>query len=426
MIAKRKREERRQRVSARKQVENEESARSGSNYLRVPEGLKFFSPKAEKYRLDFMAFIAGKHNPNAEEGEPHYERTFYIHRNIGPNQEWHLCAAKSLNRPCPICEDRARMMKDPQSEEDVIKELAPKKRQLFLVRDLSEPGDLLLWEMSFHLFGKQLIKEIASADEDEGLDYFADPEEGQTVRVMFEQSDMGKWFEASSIRFTERKTQYSYDDLDENPCLDEMLLETSYEKLKHLYLEIEEDDDGDDDDDPKPARRRKAKSQKSDDDDEKARAKKRLKEYPRAEDFGLEEGDTVEYKGDLCEIVRISRDGTSLTLEDGDGDTIKAVGADEVSKPKPKRSSKAKREDDDEDSPKPKRSSKVSKSKSKPKPEKGYDGDDDDIPFDGDDDEDDEPPKKKPKPKSKPKPEKGDDGDDDDDDGWDAWDDDDD
>ena len=98
VTAKKKRKERK-RVSAKNRV-NTHGTGGGNNYLRVPDGYSIFKPKEGKYRLDFMCYEVGEGNPFAKQGELHYERTFWVHRNIGPNDEWHLCLAKTFKKPC--------------------------------------------------------------------------------------------------------------------------------------------------------------------------------------------------------------------------------------------------------------------------------------------------------------------------------------
>jgi len=208
-----------------------EESRGGSNYLRLPEGLKTFSGKPGTYRLDFMSYIAGKGNPRAEPGEPYFERTFFVHQGIGPNQDWHLCSARTFKKPCPVCEYRAKMSADPDAEEDLIKKLAPKERQLWLVKDLmNDPDSVLLWEVSYHLFGKYLRVKINNSDEEDGYDLFADPTEGLTMRLALQQSDRGKWSDVGDIEFRARKRQYDPEIIEEMPCLDELLVETPYDE----------------------------------------------------------------------------------------------------------------------------------------------------------------------------------------------------
>ena len=388
------------RVSARRW---REEIRGGSNYLRLPEGLKMFSAKPGTYRLDFMSFIAGKGNPRAEPGEPYFERTFFVHQAIGPNQDWHLCPAKTFKKPCPVCEHRAKLSADPNADEALIKILAPKERQLWLIKDLmNDPDGLLLWEVSYHLFGRALKDKINNSDEEDGYDFFADPIDGLTMRLALQQSDRGKWTDVGDIEFRARKRQYDSEIVEQMPCLDDLLVITPYDRLKALFLQTEEGDD-------------------KEDDDNEPEEKSRKKATPRQEHSV---GEDVWFRGKKCEIVHISGDGTSFVVEDEDGQIYKAVGHEDLSKPPKSTMKKARRDDSDDDEP----SRKSSKSK------KDDDWDDDDEPSkkrksksddsdedgdrqsrkrkpkqDDDSDDDDEPSKKQESSKSKK------------DDGWDNW-----
>lgn len=376
MVTKRSKRKR-ERVSAQRRVAEHKVGGGGSKYLTLPDGFEFFTPKAERYRLDFMSFRVGENNPYADKGNAHYERTFWIHREIGPNNEWHLCSAKTLGKPCPICEFRANMARDPDADENTIKALSPKERQLFLVVNLDNPDATLLWEYSFHLFGDSLDKKIKYADEEDEYEYFADPEEGKIVRVHFAASDKGKWLDVTDLEFRDRRKQYDSDKIDEMPCLDDLLTATPYDELKALFLQIEPEDEDEEE-------------EKS----EKKTKKSKKKDTPTADDFDLEVGDVVGLKSDQggdYEIIKISKDGTSLTLEDEEGDTIKAVGADEVALIS---ESKEKDEDEDEDEKpkarKAKSSAKKAKSNAKNKvvkKEEEEEEDDDDDFYDDDDDE---------------------------------------
>lgn len=319
-----KRRKSRGRVSARRW---REEVRGGSNYLRLPEGLKTFSGKPGTYRLDFMSYVAGKGNPRAEPGELYFERTFFVHQDIGPNQDWHLCPARMFRKPCPVCEHRTKLSTDPDIVEAVIKALAPKERQLWLVKDLlNDPDGKLLWNVSYHLFGKQLKDKINNSDEEDGYDFFADPADGLTMRLALQQSPIGKWSDVGDIEFRSRNTQYDPGIVKEMPCLDDMFVPISYDKYKALLLQIDADEDARaDETDEKRPRRRKARDE--DDEPEERRSKR---DKPRPE---VSVGDTVWYGGLECEVLRVSGDGTSLILEDSNGEIHKAIGCDDLEDP---------------------------------------------------------------------------------------------
>lgn len=335
----------RRRVSAKRWVSEQRTG--GANFLKLPEGVERLEvdTKNSPYRFDFMPYVAGRGNPVADEGEEYFERTFYIHRNIGTNKEWHLCALKTHGNPCYICEYRAELIKSEDSDEQLIDDLKPSKRQLWLPRWLEQPDTIFVWEFSYHNFGRVLKNKIDASDEEDGYDFFYDPEEGFTLRVSFSKADAGNWLECTDIEFKPRRTKYPPEIADDAPCLDELLLETPYDKLKGLFLQTGEEESKASDrkgqtEQPRQERRR---------DDRPPREEKEEPQKPRiptADEFGLEEGDVVKHpKFGRCEIRRISGDGTSLTLLDEDDDVHKGIGCDEVVRPKTNGKTEAKEED---------------------------------------------------------------------------------
>jgi len=197
---------------------------------------------------------------------------------------------------------------------------------------------------------------------------------------VFDSSDQGKWVEVTDIEFNPRKAQYEESDCDDLPCLDDLLVATPYDKLKKLFLQVDDVDEGDEDEEEKkPSRNKQSDDEEAEDDEEGE------DEPVTAEDAGLEEGGHViviaEEDWGECEIVRISGDGTSLTVEDCDGDSHKGIACDEVEKLKPtsskkKNMKKAKKpepeveEDEDEDEEEGESKPVVKKKKSDTKPPK--------------------------------------------------------
>jgi len=410
----RSRARKRERVSARKRLETHKSGFVMTS-LNVDKDVKFFKTTAAGVRrVDVIPYRAGKGNPVAEEGELHFERTYWSHRAIGPNNESYVCRAKTAGLPCPVCEHRAKLAADPNGDEALVKQLAPRERQLWNVVDVDDDdGGVQLWDISFHLFGKLLDAEITNADEDEEYEYFADLEDGYTLKLGFEEKKFGQgrpYYEVVTIGFKARKQGYDEDILEQVVCLDDALIIPDYDELKKIFLQMEDADDEPDE----PPKRRKRRAPKDEDEDEDG-------DLLTAEEAGIAEGDLVSHAkfGD-CEIVRISKDGTSLVIEDDEGKSHRAVAVadvDLVGEPgddpeeddeeqdrgpvEPKRRRRApKDEDEDEDDDPPKRRRRA--------------------PKDEDEDEDDDPPKRRKRRAPK-------DEDEDEDDGkkeerWDDWD----
>jgi hypothetical protein len=248
----------------------EQMETGGTKALNLPSGLEFFNPeKPGLYRLNIIPFEAKKGNPNCDPGFMHYERTFWVHRNVGVNRDTYVCPAKTINKPCPICEHRGEMMKRKDSDKDIANSLVAKQRQLFYVQNVGDDEeDIKLWEVSFHNFGKKLNEKVRYDDE-EGTANFYHLDGGSVLKVtLSEKSYEGtKFLEASNVEMKPRKKDLDEDILGDLPPLDDLIRIEPYDKLKAVFLQYDEDEDEDEDDEPKK-KKSKAKSKPSDDEDE--------------------------------------------------------------------------------------------------------------------------------------------------------------
>ena len=342
-----------------------EGAQKGFS-VQLPEDVKRFAPKKGTYKLDVIPYTvsAKKHPDGVTAGELWCRRPFLIHYGIGVDNKPQVCP-RTIGKPCPICEYYERERKRPGADEDALKEIRAKARELYNVIDLDNEDDgIQVLEMSYHLFGKLLENEINEADDDE-VAGFAELKGGKTLKVRFSESSMGtnKFLEATRIDFLDRN-DYKKSILDDVVDLDTVFNILPYEELEAVFLE----DEGagmaaDDDDEPKSKSKKKSYKDDDDDDDEAPKTKKRSKS------------------------------------DDDDDD-------DDDEKPKSRRASKkaAPDDDDDDEAPKSRRSVK------KAEPEDDDDGDDDEKPkrkaapkkSSDDDDYDDEAPKAKSKKKPEP------------------------
>lgn len=222
--------------------------------VTIPDEMVMFNPKKPgTYKLDIAPYIAGVGNPNAKKGQVYYERTFFVHRSVGPDQNSYVCNARTFGKKCPICDHRGKLQKSADYDKDEIKELRPKERQLFVVFDHGEPDKgWQLWDISFHLFGKTLDDVLKDADpkDKERWSRFFHPTKGYLVRASFKEKSFKtqKFLECNRIEFRKREEQYDEDLVDETPCLDELLIETPYKELKELFLQTGDDDEEDSDD----------------------------------------------------------------------------------------------------------------------------------------------------------------------------------
>jgi hypothetical protein len=221
---------------ARKQAEERKNKGKGGRTIQLPDGVDKLEPEKGEMLLDIVPYeVSVKNHPQGiKPGDMWYERTYMIHFNVGPDDQAFICP-RTVNKPCPLCEEYSKLKKDPDADEKTVKALKAKERQLFNVIDLeSKKQDVQVLDMAWWNFGKALEEEIRVGKE--GAAGFADLEDGKTVRVRFSQESMGgnKYLEASRIDFEKRK-DYTEKILDETVDLDTALVIPTYEELeKHV------------------------------------------------------------------------------------------------------------------------------------------------------------------------------------------------
>jgi len=230
-------------TSARQRAEKQSLGFTGS-YLKLPDGVQLFKPKVGQILIDILPFVAGKGNPWAQEGAIHWERTYFAHRGLGANSESFLCPRANAKKPCPVCEHRQRLReRGDEQDEQAIKDLADKQRQLFNVIDLKNPDKgIQLWDMSYHCFGRALDARLRNSDDQDGWEQFFFLEGGLSLRVGLAEKSMGgfSFLDVESIDFKPRK-DYPESILDETYCLDDLLILPGYDELKTTFLEIRSD-----------------------------------------------------------------------------------------------------------------------------------------------------------------------------------------
>lgn len=222
---------------------------------------KFEIESADALFLDVMPFIAGQHNPGFSAGEWAFECTYWVHKNFGANpRDSYVCPymltrhSEGPTAKCPICEHIAEQRRNPDADEQAIRDMSPKQRNLFVVRNPVEWGEneFKVWDISYHLFYKMLEGVIRDLDEDEQqFEEFADPTNGSTLKLgLDERSFAGaKFYEVARASFKKRKSQYTDAVVEQTPCLDKMLKILSYKELQAVLVAEPEDESVEDADD---------------------------------------------------------------------------------------------------------------------------------------------------------------------------------
>lgn len=380
------------RRSLSQKVADKSANRNNDNsfgYLNLPEDAKIFKPKKEgNYRVNVVPYVAGKNNRDTEEGELDYEFTFWIHRiGDGDNNRNIVCPKKTYGKPCPICEQVEKLSRNYAENEDEIKALKAKQRELFnFVDPRDEDQTIMVYDTSyFRGFGQMLDARLRNFDDDEEEDdykNFADVPGGKTLKIRFneESYNNNKFYAPSSIDFLDRKEEMDDSIIDKAVCLDSCLKVLGYEEILKLLA-------GTDDVEVKPTRtkptikRGKVKDEEEEETEEEETPKAKKPTKKPVEEDEDEDDDDDDDEGET------DRYGNRAGRAKG--------------KPQPESSDEDDDEDDEEEEEKPVK-------KPTKKPSKNIEDDDDEE----EEEEEDEP--KRPVKKSSKKVEEDDDDDDED------------
>lgn len=229
----------RDRVRQRAQ-DNHSSGGGGATTLLLPDGVEQYKPQKGSNMFDIIPYeVSIDGHPQAKKGKLWYERTYFAHRNIGPENKMVVCPQRTFGDPCPVCEEQQRMKADEDADEAMEKSLRAKKRQCFNVisKGKKAKGDIEVFEFSHYNFGRALDEEITVGPE-ENAD-FMELQDGLTVEARFSEETMEKntYLECSRIDFHQRKKDYPEDILDEVVDLDKAIANKtmSYDELESLF-----------------------------------------------------------------------------------------------------------------------------------------------------------------------------------------------
>lgn len=210
--------------------------------LKLPDGMGFFAPKEGRHEIAILPYIP-KISPDdyVVVGKPYWERTYYRYNRIGAEEKNYVCLSKTFKKPDPIQDHLREIARRGDADQAFIKSLEPKKRQLFLIYDLkdTEKG-IQLWETSFHTFGKHLLDRIQASPEEKGWDLFYYPGCGLNLEIYLKEVSRGgyKFLDTVSIDFNEREKALPEDIENHKHCLDDFLVEYSYDALKRIFLAL--------------------------------------------------------------------------------------------------------------------------------------------------------------------------------------------
>lgn len=314
--------------------------------MKMPKGLNFWQPntKEDANEIDIVPYEVGKAAKTfnkgitfAEPGDLYYERTYFTHRDVGPEEKSVVCPKATFGKPCPICEYAAKAGQEVKADADTLKALRPKERQLFLVYDHAAPKKgVQLWDVSYFLFGANLDEKIKKASEknkERFQQFFRDDEEGSTVRIISKEktTPFGKINEYHVDTFEEREEALPDEIVNHGYCLDDVVTCMDYNELKALFLGTAESEDENEEEEESPSRNGRAtrsqrRSSRADEEGEEEEEEQAEDEAEESEDDAdapaFEKGMTVagvyrkkKFQG---EIIKIDTRNNKLHIDIGE------------------------------------------------------------------------------------------------------------
>ena len=224
---------------------SQQQQEGGLGVLRSDANVTIWRPKDGSHIIDIIPYIVGKNNVEGDKPGKglHYTFRYFVHKSVGPNNDWHICPARTWGEDCPICEYRQKLIDKGEDWDSVIKPLFPRSRNIYNVvcydRGEEKKG-VQVWDISNHYFEKHILtlsKKPARSGKAEKNILFFDEEEGKSITFTIEPAQ-GKddYPEYVGHAFDERDYKISDEILDAAHCLDELIVRPNYQDLEKAFF----------------------------------------------------------------------------------------------------------------------------------------------------------------------------------------------
>ena len=214
----------------------------GSLFRTDVKGVSFWQCKEGDHIFDIIPYTAGDMDP-IEPGSESYVLEFFVHNNVGQQEGQIICMAETFKKPCPICEERRRLIKKGDDEQR-IKELTPSRfpRSIYNIvcydSKEEENKGAQVWHTSNYLLQQYLLA-LAKRPTRPGQKSvepfiaFMDVDEGKSIA--FKREGKKESTKYIGIRFEDRNYKISDEIAKEAHVLDELIAWPTYEEV---YLEF--------------------------------------------------------------------------------------------------------------------------------------------------------------------------------------------
>jgi hypothetical protein len=215
-----------------------------SDIFKKIEGLQKFKCGEGPHLVDILEYVAGDKDTDVETkaGDLTYVLHIWVHQKVGVGSDTFVCPAYCYKQPCPICEYREKMRADDDYDEDAVKSLYPKHRNIYNIICYDNPKEeakgIQIWDVADFFIGEKLRSLSKKADrggKGGGYIYYADAEEGKSIK--FERKGSGQQnTQFLGHQFVERDYIISEDFLKSAYQLDQIIEIPTYQELSNAFF----------------------------------------------------------------------------------------------------------------------------------------------------------------------------------------------
>jgi len=227
----------------RESYEKREDSGQFKSFFVDSSDLKFWKVVEGPHLIDVLPYKAGPSDPQGtKEGDWTYVMIIWVHYGVGVNQDSYVCPARNFNLPCPICEYREEIRRQEDYDEDLVKELTPKRRSIYWVvcydSEKEEAKGPQIFDVA-HWYMEKYLVSLAKTPERGGqkavVPYipFSDIDEGKTIS--FEKKGQKRNTEYVGHKFIDRNYVLPFELVDTLLPLDSLVKICDYDTIKAAF-----------------------------------------------------------------------------------------------------------------------------------------------------------------------------------------------
>ncbi len=205
-----------------------------------------FKPSLGVKVIDIVMARAGANHPLVVMGKLKEDQMthicwVYVHKGIGPNQDWFICLARTYGHPCPICEYRTRLQADPDVPDETIRLYGTGRYPLGIYNvihhlnpnQITWQEPVMVWPIN-NSFMESPLQTMCKSPIGGGYINYMWPTAGEQGgrHIAFEVVQKGQYFDYKGHQFILRQSPVPPHVLQAAYCLGDLLYIPEYDEVK--------------------------------------------------------------------------------------------------------------------------------------------------------------------------------------------------